>query len=228
MEYHLITPSGTRLVSRAELLDLLKGCRAPETYVVESGLPPVPDPRYLVHFGPDRKPYLPFPRSFMSSVRGEMSELGISLRKLERNGDIDRMLHHGRSSVWQDCKLSLDADIFGRAVLVVHRKGDLLPGLSPEEMSTLRTEGHLGHLVRLPGRDVRSFVSYDREWDEAVALPENRIYHPPRLKGVLLSYRQRHSLASGRRILLVCSDGSRFHARVSALTSSVCFEPLSE
>jgi len=165
-----------------------------------------------VYISPGSRPSKPLPLQILDDF---------TYKYMLSGEDIFRMLHHGRTSLHKidgtDCRFSVTTDRFGRADFHTHlfNLSPSIPDyhLSPSDTETLLLTRHLGHTVN------NCYVSYDSLLNDFVLLPTQYIFIPTSLRGIKLSFRQRHVLASGRPIRL----GTQITAQVDALTASITF-----
>lgn len=227
MKVEILQQSGRLIMEESAALAFLETAdlSQPVSLALQGELP------RRVYVRPGTRPSKPLPRLVLDEFQYKSSLSG---------DDIFRMLSHGRSLVHtiedHQCRFSVTADYFGRAVFHIHRFNPFpsVPGyqMTPTDIESLLKSRHLGHTIRLSADTVRTsigsvrtsadtvrcFVSYDPILNDYVVLPADRIYIPRKLRGIVLSFRQRHALSCGRSIRL-----DRVSAQVDALTASICF-----
>lgn len=181
----------------------------------------------------------------------QLESLGLSRAALESAGELDRLLHWGKTdllpvqvqaggqSLATEARLRLRRGADGAPELVVHYKR-LAPDLerpfmghsfSGEERARLADTGHLGgrvELVDAGGERFPAYVSVDAQTRELVALRADRVEVPRVVHGYRLSEAQHAELAAGRAVRMegiTLPDGSPFRGtvRVDAAARGLLF-----
>jgi len=177
-----------------------------------------------------------------------LQELGVNVDSLRENGDLDRMLNFGRSSLItsypvlagvcfpMQVKLSFRERKDGMLAVIPHpiRKEPNLNEyrgyrFTDEDRVNLLTTGNLGHTIeidsRLLGFKAEVYLSLDRETNELVALSKKSMRIPDTIKEVQLTQEQKSSLESGAPTLISgmkSSTGQTFDAVVQVNAERRC------
>lgn len=177
-----------------------------------------------------------------------LQELGVNVDSLRENGDLDRMLNFGRSSLItcypvisgvcfpMQVKLSLREKSDGMLAVIPHpiRKEPNLTEyrgykFTDEDRVNLLTTGNLGHTInidsRILGMSAEVYLSLDRETNELVALSKKTMRVPDTIKGVQLTPEQKNSLESGAPTLITgmkSLDGRNFDAYIQVNAERRC------
>lgn len=167
-----------------------------------------------------------------------LEQLGITRERLEKSGDLARMLGWQKSSllsiaipfesekIYTDARLSFRSAEDGRPGLSIHplRKEPRLDfpfmghTFTEEEKSALRHSGNLGALVVLTpkqGEPFPAYVSVDPQTNEIIALRADCLMIPREIKGLMLTDEQYCDLKSGRPVRaegLLSRKGKPFNA----------------
>lgn len=179
---------------------------------------------------------------------------GISYEALEQSGDLEKMLNFGKSNLigitprFGDEQFNLDARLsFRRSgdgnVRVVPHFIRSEPNLkqeffghtfTTEDRENLLSTGNMGRIVELQsanGWRSQAFVSIDRQTNEVVATPVNKVRIPEKIGTTELDAKERNELRAGRAIHkdITLANGKKFTAtlQVNAEQRSVEFVPRS-
>lgn len=152
-----------------------------------------------------------------------LEDLGLSREKLEKNGELEKMLNwqksdligiavpFGNSSIYTEARLAFRTDDDGNIGLAVHamRKEPQLDfpfmgyKFSPEDKEQLLKTGNLGKTIEVMtkhGELFDAYVSVDPQTNELVALRADRVSIPKEIKGVTLSDQQYKDLLEGKAV----------------------------
>lgn len=152
-----------------------------------------------------------------------LQEYGINIDELRENGDLERMLNYGRSSLLtaypviagvcfpMHVKLSLRKRSDNSLAVIPHpiRKAPNFEEyrgyrFTDEDVNNLITTGNLGHTItidsRLLGMQSEIYLSLDRDTNEMVALAKNYVHIPNKIKGAYLTNEQKKMLKDGAKV----------------------------
>lgn len=152
-----------------------------------------------------------------------LSDLGLSREKLERSGELEKMLNwqksnligiavpFGNSSIYTEARLAFRTDDDGNIGLAVHamRKEPQLDfpymgyQFSPEDKEQLLKTGNLGKTIEVVtkhGEVFDAYVSVDPQTNELVALRADRVSIPKEIKGATLTDEQYKALLEGKAV----------------------------
>ena len=167
-----------------------------------------------------------------------LEDLGLSREKLEKNGELEKMLNwqksdligiavpFGNSSIYTEARLAFRTDDEGNIGLAVHalRKEPQLDfpymghKFSNEEKETLLATGNLGKTIEVMpknGEPFSAYISIDPQTNELIALRADRISIPQEIKGVTLSDGQYKDLVEGKAVKvegMTSKNGKSFDA----------------
>lgn len=167
---------------------------------------------------------------------------GVKRDELEQSGDLDKMLHYGKSDLIKvnptfggetfelEARLSFRQDTDGNVRLTPHfirkeQKLDEYKGhkFSVEDKQNLRETGNLGRIVDLvdknTGELIPSIISIDRKTNELTDMAANKLRIPERIGKTELTSQEQDMLRAGLPIrdkLIERSDGKKFVTTLQA------------
>ncbi len=170
----------------------------------------------------------------------ELEQLGITQDKLEKTGELDKLLNWqktdlmtiaipmGENTIYTEARLALRTDEEGKLGLSIHsmRKEPQLDfpymgyEFSDEDKKQLKETGNLGKTVDLTTKDgevFSAYVSLDRQTNEIIALRAEKVSIPNEICGVKLSDEQYKSLVEGKAVPvegLTSRNGKEFYAKL--------------
>lgn len=175
---------------------------------------------------------------------------GVDREQLEKSGDLEKMLNYGKSGLMKiqptlagekmelDARLSLRTDANGNVKLVPHFI-HLEPNLEKEyrgyqftnaDKEQLLKTGNLGRIVELNGKDrqkIPSYVSLDRQTNEIVSMPVDRLRIKGNIGKTVLTKEEIETLKSGQPIIgkeISTRDGKTFKTTLQVNADSRCVE----
>ncbi len=167
---------------------------------------------------------------------------GVKRDELAQSGDLDKMLHHGKSNLIKvnptfggetfelEARLSFQQDEGGNVRLTPHfirkeQKLDEYKGhkFSAEDKQNLRITGNLGRIVDLvdknTGELIPSIISIDRQTNELTDMAANKLRIPTKIGKTELTSQEQDMLRAGlpvRNKLIERSDGKKFVTTLQA------------
>ncbi len=164
---------------------------------------------------------------------------GVKMDELEKSGDLNRMLHYGKSRLVtcypeiggvrfpMQARLSLRTNGDGTVSLVPHpiRKEANLDEyrnvkFTAEDQENLKKTGNLGRVVDVldknTGKMVASYISIDRQTNQTVSIPVSSIRIPNEVLGATLTAKQREDLAIGKGVYVENMTSSKTGKKFSA------------